>query len=85
MMNQYIYHIDGLLQMDGTNIVQYLVSNLSLENHMGDNHMLKSILFNKDMFIFYPESSYECSQCYYVLIYEKKPNIHCHNVNNLIR
>jgi hypothetical protein len=83
-MNQYIYHIDDLQQMNDTNIGQYLEDNLFVLNHMDDNHMLLEFIIIIHFFIF-SSKTYEYILCYYVLIYVKIPNIHFHNVNNSVR
>jgi hypothetical protein len=82
-MHQCIYYIDDLLKKNDKNIHQYLEGNLFVWNHKDDNHKLFegiSIL----IILFFSEITYEYNQYYYVLICEKIPNIHFHNVNNSI-
>jgi len=84
-MNQYIYHIVDLLQMNDMCIRLYLANNLFVLNHTDDNHKLwiseTTINRSKNE----KRNSYEYNPYYYVLIYEKIPSIHFHNVNNWYR
>jgi hypothetical protein len=69
--------------MDDKNIRRYLEDNLFVLNHMDDNHTLKNYIELKLIIILF-RMTYEYIQYYCVSIYEKIPNIHFHNVNNLI-